>query len=198
MPTKVVSLIKVEGNQSCSSEIPKCQVGNSGFLLAKIGSLRRKEEMGESTWHRKVRREIFNEHTPNAYTAHEGVTNLNLYRDEVATKNCLSDADIIVIDPQSKKVAKIIEIESELNPKKVMGIVVATHVCNKIMAKGIKGFEPRDLNGITLEIIYREAARRSKKDQKLEIMIPILEEFIEKNKEGSIAPGQLIIHSHPR
>lgn len=156
--------------------------------------------MGESTWHMRVREEKLAEYAPNAYSAHIGITNLNLYKDEVAVKNCLSDADVVVLDPQSKKVTRIIEVESELNPKKVMGIVVATHLCNRLVAKGIEemGREPKVLDGITLEIVFREPPRRSGKGQKLDIMMPILMEFIEKNRNGSIAPGKLIIHSHPR
>lgn len=154
--------------------------------------------MAESVWHRKVRREILMELGQGAYSAHEGKTNLNLYREKIATENCLSDVDIILT--RSGEVTKIVEVESELNPKKIMGIVLATHTCNKLVARGINEFEGQAklLDGITLEIVYRESPPGSKKDQKLRIMMPILKDFIEKNRDGSIAPGQLIIHSHPR
>jgi hypothetical protein len=91
---------------------------------------------------------------------------------------CLSDADIVVFDPTSGRINTIIEIESALNPKKIMGIVIATHLCNFCRIMKID----YELENIRLEIVYRKAPSGSKKDLKLAIFEPILNEIIRVTK----------------
>jgi len=147
--------------------------------------------MIESFWHGKVRRRIYEMSKPNAFTSHDQIGNLNLFKGQTRIKNCLSEADIVVLDPNSKKVVKIIEIETALNPKKIMGIVMATHVCDSCRIKGVD-YHLRD---IELEIIFREAPSGSKKDLKLAVIKPILDQFIKESK-GCIS--KLKIRPHAR
>jgi len=144
--------------------------------------------MEESDWHKKVQKEIFHKHETNGYSSHD--RRLYLYKDGSEERNCLSDADIIVKDPSFGEISKIIEIETALNPKKIMGILMVTHVCN--ICKIDKEYP---LRNITLEIIIRKAPPTSEKDKKLEIILPILNEFIHYRK-GSIS--KLEIDSYPR
>ncbi|GAI32753.1 unnamed protein product [marine sediment metagenome] len=77
---------------------------------------------------------------------------------------------------------KIIEIESEPNPKKIIGIVIATHLCNWLRAEG----NNYALKNIILEIRYREPVPKSKKALKLNVIEGPLREMIE-NREGSVS-----------
>jgi hypothetical protein len=111
----------------------------------------------ESDWHKSVRRKIIKSNKSTALTSHEHITNLNLYRGRPKIKNCLSDADIIVFDSKSRKILKIIEIETVLNPKKIMGIVMATHVCDFCRAKSVdrpQKYLDYHLKDIELQIVY--------------------------------------------
>jgi len=139
--------------------------------------------MGEHAWHKKVREEIFSRQQPNkAYTSHSAVSKLELFRvgtgELLSRKGCLSDADIVVFNGNSEKIAKIIEIESALNPKKIMGIVLATHLCNlcRILKKDYELYDVR------LDIAFKKAPQRSKKDLKLTIFEPILQDFLKQTK----------------
>jgi hypothetical protein len=143
--------------------------------------------MGEHAWHKKVREEIFSSQQPNkAYTSHSVVSILELFRvgtgERLSRKGCLSDADIVVFNGNSEKITKIIEIESALNPKKIMGIVLATHLCNfcRILKKDY------ELDDVRLDIAFKKAPQRSKKDLKLTIFEPILQDFI-KHTKGCIS-----------
>ena len=139
--------------------------------------------MGEHAWHKKVREEIFSCQQPNkAFTSHSVVSKLELFRvgtgERLSRKGCLSDADIVVFNGNSEKITKIIEIESALNPKKIMGIVLATHLCNfcRILKKDYELYDVR------LEVAFKKAPQRSKKDLKLTIFEPILQDFLKQTK----------------
>ncbi len=137
--------------------------------------------MTESAWHNKVRTEYRDLYAPNAIASHEHITNLNLFRGEIKIENCLSDADIMVIDPGSGRIIKIIEIETALNPKKIMGIVMATHVCDFCRAKSIdrpKTNLDYHLKDIELQIVYQAGPQESKKDLKRKIIKRILNKYI--------------------
>lgn len=159
--------------------------------------------MGEHAWHRKVRKEEFSRYNSNfAYQSHSDVSKLYLFNIAEDRKprriDCLSDADIVVLDPDTGKIAKVIEIESALNPKKILGIVLATHLCNKCSIREKQGEEKRylDLDNIVLEIIYKKAPPRSKKDLKLAIFKPFIETIVH-NAEGCISKvNGVIIRAH--
>ena len=144
--------------------------------------------MKEQEWHRAVREElkekfekqgfiVNSSHTPN-------VPNIELFRGELRRKNCLSDADLVIRDAKGEQVEKIIEIESEVNPKKFLGIVLATHFCDrcKIDKKNI-----RPLQKVILRIVYKRPKEKSRKGDKLEIMKEPLQRIIEINTEGSVS-----------
>lgn len=130
--------------------------------------------MPEHEWHQKVRIEEFEKLRPNAFSSHSEVSKLELFSGEVKRENCLSDADIVVFDPESKKINQIIEVETQVNPKKVIGIVLATHVCDYCRIKG----ENYPLENISLKIIYKKAKKGSKKTMKLDVINEPLKEII--------------------
>jgi len=134
--------------------------------------------MLEHDWHKKVREEIFQKLQPNAYSSHSEISKLELYRDSVKRQNCLSDADIVVFDPISKKIMQIIEIETQINPKKIIGIVLATHLCSFCRIKK----ENHLLDNISLKIVYKKSVQGSKKDMKLEVIKQPLKEIIANTK----------------
>lgn len=130
--------------------------------------------MAEHWWHEVARESIFSSLKPSrAYQSHSDLSKLYLFRLEneakPARKNCLSDADIIVLDTNSNRISKIIEIETAVNPKKFIGIVLTTHLCNMCSyrrdSNAPKSYLP--LHDITLEIFYRKAPPKSKKDLKI-------------------------------
>jgi len=135
--------------------------------------------MGEHEWHKIVRKELIDKQRPNkTYSSHSEVSKLELFRVPEGAKPkriyCLSDTDIVVFNPDSSRIDKIIEIESALNPKKVIGIVLATHLCNicRILKTNY------ELNNIVLEIVFKKASLGSKKDYKLEVFEPIINQII--------------------
>jgi len=134
-------------------------------------------------WHKKVREEIYNHFKPNAFTSHSKISELELFRGGTHRQNCLSDADIIVIDSKTKKIKEIIEIETQPNPKKIMGIVIATHLCN-LCRINEDCYQP--LERIHLKIVYQKAKEKSKKGMKLDIIKEPLDGII-KNTNGCIS-----------
>lgn len=141
--------------------------------------------MAEQLWHMQVREEIYSKYDPAyAYQSHSNKSKLYLFNVAQGRKprrmDCLSDADIVVIDSDSGKITKIIEIESALNPKKIMGIVLITHLCNlcSIRRKPDAPKQNYDLKNIELEVVFKKAPQRSKKDLKLGVFKPFLESII--------------------
>lgn len=128
----------------------------------------------EIEWHQKVRTEEFEKLRPNAFSSHSEVSKLELFRGEVKRQNCLSDADIVVFDSESKKIKQIIEIETQVNPKKIIGIILTTHLCNYCRIKK----ENHSLENIFLKIIYKKAKEGSKKAIKLDVIKEPLKEII--------------------
>ena len=159
--------------------------------------------MGEELWHRKVRIEEFSRLNPDhAFQSHSDLSKLYLFSVGDAKKpnrtNCLSDADIVVLDPETGEISKIIEIESALNPKKILGIVLATHICNICSIRTRRGEHKKylKLDGISLEIIFRKAPPRSKKDLKLETIKPYIDAIVT-SVPGCISKvASVVIRSH--
>jgi predicted nucleotidyltransferase len=148
--------------------------------------------MTEGKWHKKVRKEIFEKLKKlkfPVYSSHSEVSKLELFRSEVKRKNCLSDADIVVFDSENKKIQQIIEIENAINPKKIIGIVLATHFCDycRIME------ENYPLKNILLKIIFRKPKEKSKKPLKLDVIKKPLED-ITKNTKGCLSKFELEEH----
>ena len=135
----------------------------------------------ESEWHKETMERIvraLESQGNQVITSHP--RQLNLFRKKVKIENCLSDADIVVFG--NSRIEKIIEIESEPNPKKTIGIVIATHLSNWLRAEG----NNYALKNIILEIRYREPVPKSKKALKLSVIEEPLREMIE-NREGSVS-----------
>ncbi len=145
--------------------------------------------MTEGKWHKEVREKIYEKLKESkfpVYTSHSKISKLELYRGEVERKNCLSDADIIVFDSKNKKIQRIIEIENDINPKKIMGIILATHFCDTCRIMEVD----YPLKNISLMIILRKPKEKSKKPQKLKLIEKSLKDII-KNTKGCIYKFEL-------
>jgi DNA polymerase II large subunit len=130
--------------------------------------------MAESAWHKKVREEIWNSLKPNAFSSHSDVSKLELFRGPKKRENCLSDVDIVEITPDRKDIIRLIEIETAMNPKKLIGIVLATHLCDRCKTP----YKEYSLDKISLSIICRKEKEKSKKPLKLAVIKRALDELL--------------------
>jgi len=148
--------------------------------------------MKEQEWHKRVREELYEKHKKmglRVETSHSVNPNLELFRGSPRRANCLSDADLIVFDSNGN-VAQIIEIESEPNPKKVSGVVVATNLCSLCKI----GNETHPLSNVFLEIVYRKPKAKSKKADKLEVMYEPLREMVKNGTWGCLSDFKWDVH----
>lgn len=148
--------------------------------------------MIEGNWHKKVREEIFEKLKKlkfPVYSSHSEVSKLELFRRKVRKQNCLSDADIVVFDSGNKKIQQIIEIENAINPKKIIGILISTHLCDYCRILG----EDYPLKSISLKIVFRKAKEKSKKALKLDVIEKPLKDII-RNTKGCISKFELEEH----
>jgi len=130
--------------------------------------------MSESPWHRQVREKVFDSFKPNVLSSHTNISKLELYRGEKKRENCLSDVDIVVLDSTNEYITQLIEIETAMNPKKLIGIVLATHFCDSCrLPSGQK-----QLIKIALKIICKKEKDKSKKPLKLDVIKAALDEII--------------------
>lgn len=140
----------------------------------------------EKKWHKKTRERIvetLESQGHRVFTSHP--KHINLFREERKRENCLSDADIVVIE--NSIIKKIIEVESEPNPKKLIGIVIATHLCNWLRAEG----NDYPFKNVLLEIRYRSPVPKSRKELKLDIIEESLRKIIN-SFEGSVSNFKFI------
>jgi len=154
---------------------------------SKTEAIRRFTGMKEGGWHQKVREELLyrlKETEARVESSHGVNPNLELFRGNLRRPNCLSDADLIVFD-SDEKIIKIIEIESELNPKKISGVVMATHLCTLCRVK--KEEDPYQLTNVLLEIIYKKPKVKSQKEAKLAVMYGPLLEMVKNSKGGCLS-----------
>jgi len=146
--------------------------------------------MKEQEWHKRVREELVEKHKKTGLRVEQshGVNpNLELFRGNLGRANCLSDADIVVFNSDGN-IAKIIEIESEPNPKKILGVVIATHLCTLCkVSKKDKKEPPHQLANILLEIVYKKPKAKSKKADKLAVMYEPLLEMVKNSKGGCVS-----------
>ena len=132
--------------------------------------------MAEHEWHKKVREATVKELKKKkfiVYSSHTDYSKLELFRNEIKRENCLSDADIVVFDSKHGKIRHIIEVETAMNPKKLIGIVLATHFCDYCRIKK----EDYPLKNISLKIVCRKAGEKSKKALKLNVIKKALEDI---------------------
>jgi hypothetical protein len=149
--------------------------------------------MLEQKWHEEVRLEKIAELEKQGLDvrgSHKDNPKIELYRNEKKTENRLSDADIAVFNPQDKTISQIIEIESQLNPKKIIGIVLATHFCSKCSYFQGNARSGEDLymlkeKSVTLVIIYKTPRNKSRKADKLKVIMEPLKEIV-KNTQGCL------------
>lgn len=137
--------------------------------------------MIEQEWHKKVREEIVEKLKKlkyPVYSSHGEISKLELFRREVKRQNCLSDADIVVFDSENKKIQQIIEIETAINPKKIIGIVLATHFCDYCRIRK----KDYPMENVSLKIIFKKAKEKSKKALKLDVIKKPMEDIIETTK----------------
>jgi hypothetical protein len=143
--------------------------------------------MPEQDWHREARIKLvkrLKESYVRVEDAHGGQSDLGLFRGRVGSANHLSDADIIVFSSR-KKICRIIEIESAINPKKIIGIVVATHLCTTChrVDNTLEGrTEQFSLRKISLEILYRKQAKGANTSYKLNLIKRPLKKLIKTSK----------------
>lgn len=145
------------------------------------------ENRAESKWHEGIRKEL-KKSRGNAFDSHSGISRLELYRGENKRENCLSDVDLVVLDSDNKKIVELIEIETAINPKKLIGIVLATHFCDSCrMPEG----RILPLREIPLTIIYKKEKAKSKKPLKIGVIEKALDEAI-KRIPGSVKSFQFL------
>jgi len=155
--------------------------------------------MAEHPWHKKVRNSIFAQYDPkHAFTSHSSWSKLFLFHipagGRPGVRNCMSDADIVALSPDSSEVVRIIEVESAMNPKKIMGIVMATHFSNIYSLRRAVN-QPKEyapLKDIILEIVYKKAPEKSHKDEKADIFMKYLNDFV-RNTDGCLNKEKEII-----
>lgn len=148
--------------------------------------------MIDQKWHKKTREEFVDELKKlklNVYSSHSDYSKLELFRREVRRQNCLSDADIVVFDSENKKIQQIIEVETDINPKRIIGVVLATHFCDYCRIKK----KDYPLENISLRIILKKAKEKSKKALKLDVIKKPLENIIETTK-GCLSKFELKEH----
>ena len=141
--------------------------------------------MAEHGWHKKVREATVEELKKKkfiVYSSHTDYSKLELFRNEVKRENCLSDADIVVFDSKHRKIRQIIKVETAMNPKKLIGIVLATHFCNLCRIRK----KDYPLRNISLKIVCKKAKKKSKKGMKLDVIRESLDDII-KTTEGSLS-----------
>ena len=145
--------------------------------------------MNEQDWHEAARLKLvglLGKDYDRVECSHGEHSNLGLFRGRVISVNHLSDADIIALSPRNR-IRRIIEIESSINPKKVIGIIVATHLCttcHRVEPKIQRGYERYRLREreIVLEIRYRRLERGSNTSLKLKRLKKPLKEMIKTSK----------------
>jgi hypothetical protein len=135
--------------------------------------------LSERDWHQQTKEEVFRNQRPNiAVQSNSSEAKLELVRvlpgDTVKRIGFLSDADLVVFDSISGRVRKIIEIEPALDLKKISGIVITTHLCNNCIIKEIY----YELENVCLEIVFKKAPIGSKKDLRLDVFEPLINDLI--------------------
>ena len=142
--------------------------------------------MQEQKWHEEVRLEIIEaleRQGRNVKGSHFDNPKIELFRQGLKYENRLSDADIAEFEKNGERVLQIIEVESQINPKKFMGIVLATHLCNECLRK-TEHYVLNDWD-VFLTIVYKKPIKESKKADKLKIMKEPLKRVI-KELRGSL------------
>jgi hypothetical protein len=142
--------------------------------------------MQEQKWHELVREEKIAElenQGRNVKGSHANNPKIELFRDGLKKENRLSDADIAELDAKNERVLQIIEIESQINPKKFAGIILITHICKECLRKA----EHYSLNEkeVVLQIVYKKPVEGSGDADKLKIMKEPLKRVI-KEIPGSL------------
>jgi len=140
--------------------------------------------MSESNWHRQVRKKYVKKlkmEFSDVFSSHSGKTDVDLFRGESYRENHFSNADIIVLNDK-EKVIKIIEIESVLNPKKIFGIVLATHFSTLCRVKKVGDAKTEKQNyplkNIELEIVYKKPKDKAKGTEKIKIIEKLADSLI--------------------
>jgi hypothetical protein len=144
----------------------------------------------EQKWHEEIREAVMakleRQGKKEVKGSHLDNPKIELYRQEKNSANRLSDVDIAVFNLQDQTISEIVEVESAINPKKFVGIVLTTHLCYKCS----HSYYPNDLfdlreKTVSLLIVYKAPSEDSKKAEKLEVMKDALKLVIEKT------PGSL-------
>jgi hypothetical protein len=104
------------------------QTGEFGFWLS--------QSLGENSQY-----SVYYDHADKQEDSNVAVVK-GFYGQQVANKNRLTDIDVMVINNENDEVILLIEIEeTEMSPKKLLGDVFATLMCNRFAVR--KGSEQR-------------------------------------------------------
>jgi hypothetical protein len=144
----------------------------------------------EQAWHEETRLAVIDklerQGKKTVKGSHGDNPKIELYRLQKNTENRLSDADIAVFNLSAKTVSEIYEVESAVNPKKFIGIVLTTHFCykcsNSDYPEAIFDLNEKTVN---LVIVYKDPSGRSKKAEKLDVIKEALKKVIEET-QGSL------------
>jgi hypothetical protein len=147
--------------------------------------------MQEQKWHELTRLAIIaklGREGKEVKGSHQKNPKIELYRHNRNQESRLSDADIAVFNRKEKIVPEIVEVESEINPKKFVGIVLITHLCTLCFcALYLDKNNPKsksdefDLRkrSVSLKIVYKAPEEGSLKAEKLGVMKEALKPVID-------------------
>lgn len=141
--------------------------------------------MLEQKWHEQIREAIIaklKREGKEVKGSHQKNPKIELYRDHRNQESRLSDADIAVFNRQERTVPEIIEVESEVNPKKFVGIVLITHFCSLCSCALYPHNFDLKTRSVSLKIVYKAPEEGSLKANKLGVMKEALKPVIECTK----------------
>lgn len=127
--------------------------------------------MTEGDWHKQIREKLIAKYKSKGFqieSSHEN-QKLPLFYDEVRRENWLSDADIIVI--KDGKITEIIEVQENITPKAIIGIIATTNLANLCKINGTN----HELKEVVLRIIIKEQKEKSMKNEQFKLIKDILQ-----------------------
>lgn len=133
--------------------------------------------MQEQRWHEQARLAIIDKlerEGKEVKGSHQKNPKIELYRFIKNQEHRLSDADIAVFNVNERAITEIVEVESEVNPKKFAGIVLITHFCTKCSCALYRHDFDLKKKSVSLKIIYKE-----QKADKLDVMKKALQPVID-------------------
>lgn len=122
--------------------------------------------MVEGEWHNSVREKLKERYHNEGFeviSSHDD-KKLLLFVDELKSKNCLSDVDMVLM--KDGNIIKLVEIQQSLRPKEIVGIIAATNLTNKCSIAG----DIYPLKDVILTIVLKKQKEESKKSQQMDLI----------------------------